>query len=400
MNTQAPHWNLNNTIASIYEAALEPSLWPSVLKSIRDILQDSQVSLLFMDDNLQPRNTVITHNTIYSEKFNTNKPTFTARKFHDEFLSTPLGKWVFIDSEPSPIPKDITEKEILSATHLTLSPTKSSRLLIPLLLGDSIGAALLINTSDNLNLSPSSMAVIEQLSPHFVRAIHIHNHLSALKHRNDSMLEALQRTNIPVFILNADLQAIFISREAELLLARQPTLKMNAKGHLQAFFAEEQNTLIRLLNEFLAKGFNTDYWLDKGIGLAIRHPDRAQPLRLCFLPIQKPDFNQPQLPFIAIFAYDPEQPRHIAPEYLKQAFNLTPTEIHVAQLLASGFNISEISEVRGTTLESTRWQMKQVLQKTNTHSQAELVRMLVILSNDFNADLQLLQNPPKNPTNL
>jgi DNA-binding CsgD family transcriptional regulator len=376
MDVQALDWDLNNAIVHIYEAALEPSLWPNIIQQLSFSLEGAKCFLLYIDGNLRNHSCLVT-----ADGFNDfNAKTYSETEFHREFSSVVIGEVIFLDKE-TPVVSNIYNPQ---NSYPALFSPSSSKLCIPLLLGDNFGM-LIVEASQDKPLPKNHMAILQKLSPHFVRAIQIHNHLITLKNRNDYMIEALQRTNIPVFILNADLQVIFTSNEAEQLLIRQKTLQMNPKRHLKLFFAEEQNTLIRLLNNVFEKDVHTRYWEDEKIGLAIHHPDRLHPIRLCFLPIQKPNFQQSQLPLIAIFAVDLEQPRDIAPEYLKQAFNLTPTEIHVAQLLVSGFNIDEIAEIRNTTLESTRWQMKQVLHKTHTHSQAELVRMLMVLGNILNS---------------
>ncbi|MCB6491044.1 LuxR C-terminal-related transcriptional regulator, partial [Dorea sp. 210702-DFI.3.17] len=58
---------------------------------------------------------------------------------------------------------------------------------------------------------------------------------------------------------------------------------------------------------------------------------------------------------------------------------LTPTECSIMKSLLKNKSISDIACARGTTLETARSQLKVILQKTGTHSQAELSRLMVAL---------------------
>ncbi len=384
MDTQALNWDLNTAIVRIYEAALTPSLWPNILQYLSFTLEGSKCFLVYSDDKQKNRSCLIN-----SEGFNDfSAEVCLFKKNPRDFSHAVLGDVILFDKQ-TPIISTLSNSQ---TSYLALFTRDRSRLFIPLLMDESIKAFLIVEPLRN-KLSAIGMNALQLLLPHFVRAFQIDNKLSTLTHRNDSMMQVLERTNQSVFILNADLKVTFISHKAEQLLRRQSALRIDEKGHLKLFFTDEQNTLLRLLNDFLAKGIDTQYWAYSEKSLAIRHPDSIHPIRLRFLPIQNPDFQQPQLPFVAIFAFDPEQPRNIAAKYFKQAFALTPTEIKVAQLLACGFNVTEIAKIRNTTLESTRWQMKQVLYKTNTHSQAELVRLLIALSDSSNTDAHLITYP-------
>jgi DNA-binding CsgD family transcriptional regulator len=58
-------------------------------------------------------------------------------------------------------------------------------------------------------------------------------------------------------------------------------------------------------------------------------------------------------------------------------FGLTPAEAELAQALAAGRSLHEYADAAHVTCETARWRLKQVLAKTDTHRQAELVRLLL-----------------------
>jgi len=254
-----------------------------------------------------------------------------------------------------------------------------------LVLGDIIVAALGFHGAQGSEkLSPEAIKFIEMLSPHFVRAVRLHNHLSVLKEENESLLEAIKRTNLAVFLLDASMRVVFTSPEAQYILSTHPALSLNRNMHLHAHINAEQLRLEAILSEFLDDGFRANYVATEGICLPLLHPSKAHPLKLCFLPVQQQHTGLPDgLPCLAVFANDPERQRFISPQYLQQAYGLTVTETHLAQMLLKGLGIADISDERGTSQETTRWQMKQIMHKTQTYSQTELTRLLTLLTNEF-----------------
>jgi pimeloyl-ACP methyl ester carboxylesterase/DNA-binding CsgD family transcriptional regulator len=60
---------------------------------------------------------------------------------------------------------------------------------------------------------------------------------------------------------------------------------------------------------------------------------------------------------------------------LRSAFDLTPAEGKVVRALAEGAGLAEIARDRGRSIETVRAQIKAILSKTGTRSQAELIRL-------------------------
>ncbi|WP_227270226.1 alpha/beta fold hydrolase [Roseobacter weihaiensis] len=66
---------------------------------------------------------------------------------------------------------------------------------------------------------------------------------------------------------------------------------------------------------------------------------------------------------------------------LSEAFGLTPSELIVIRGLVETSTIKEIAEQRGRSVETVRTQLKAIFQKTQTHGQAELIRVCLSLMN-------------------
>jgi DNA-binding CsgD family transcriptional regulator len=62
---------------------------------------------------------------------------------------------------------------------------------------------------------------------------------------------------------------------------------------------------------------------------------------------------------------------------LKQLHALTPAEARVAALLVDGEPVDQIADGLRLTNDTVRWVIKQILHKTDTHTQAQAVGRLL-----------------------
>jgi len=372
-------------IAAIYEAALNSTKWRAVLADICQFIEADEASLLFFDAQHTQRNFVFT-------AFNLNNDDFVAQHLRDEAEKI---KVLFKGAQSGFVftAKDIAARVGISYEEFIGEPTQINerkelqvRIGIPLLLGEIICSAIGFHCFRNSAvLSQNAIEFLKLISPHLVRAMQIHNHVSILKAENNSLIESINHANLAVLLLDANLRITFTSPEAQQILANHPALKITSQQRLQAFIHKEQLSLETILTEILHHGFQANLLATDGISLPLQHPDKLHPLKLCFISLNKSNvlLNSNES-CLAIYLTDPERKRFISPAYLRQAYKLTSTEAQLAQLILQGLTVADISQLRHTSLETIRWQLKQIMHKTQTHSQAELTRLLLLLSNEFN----------------
>jgi len=77
---------------------------------------------------------------------------------------------------------------------------------------------------------------------------------------------------------------------------------------------------------------------------------------------------------------DPEGPASANLALLRELYGLTPREATVAALVAEGRSLDAASRELGVTMNTVRTLLKRATAKTNSHSQADLVRRLLALS--------------------
>lgn len=105
--------------------------------------------------------------------------------------------------------------------------------------------------------------------------------------------------------------------------------------------------------------------MQHGVGPQALLPHFAQALPLCWQRVA------------ARAGISPAQPVSL---WLTDAFHLTRREADVADLLASGSDPACIARTLGISLDTVRTHLKHVYRKTNTHSQCDVVRLMLALS--------------------
>lgn len=106
--------------------------------------------------------------------------------------------------------------------------------------------------------------------------------------------------------------------------------------------------------------------------MRIRRNDNNKPVLLRITPVE----NDGALPTILVVLAEIVWLEGFS-ENLCQTFKLTPAEAEVVRHIVSGLPASDIALARRTSVETVRTQIKSILEKTEAHSQIELVRTVV-----------------------
>jgi DNA-binding CsgD family transcriptional regulator len=80
---------------------------------------------------------------------------------------------------------------------------------------------------------------------------------------------------------------------------------------------------------------------------------------------------------VALFVSDPDEAPQLSEERIRKLLGLTRAEAHVAAQLAAGACTQEIADRAGVQVNTVRCQLKQIYAKTETRSQADLIRLIL-----------------------
>jgi len=81
---------------------------------------------------------------------------------------------------------------------------------------------------------------------------------------------------------------------------------------------------------------------------------------------------------VAVFVSDPDQTVAMDQEELQRLLQLTPAEAALVRCLVGGLSLEEAAVALSVSLETVRTRLKDVFMKTNTHRQADLIRLVLV----------------------
>ena len=174
-------------------------------------------------------------------------------------------------------------------------------------------------------------------------------------------------------LLASDGRVVFVNRLASRIVGQADGLAIKA-GHAAVCQLSESTTLARLVagagRSAAGKGW------EAGGALRVSRPSGRRPLEILVTPLPLPDaFGLGRGSCVALFISDPEMRSRSQSRSLRRQYRLTKAESDVAAAVGNGFSIAEIADQRQTTTTTTRWFVRQILEKTGARTQADIVRL-------------------------
>ena len=207
--------------------------------------------------------------------------------------------------------------------------------------------------------------------PHLQRSLQIGQRLTVLKQKHSSALQALDRLDTGVLIVDRHCLIIQSSARAEVMLRECPELVVD-RGRLSLHLPSLRDKLFVLVSAALetAQGRAGE----AGAALLVPRAQRA-PLVLNVAPLRpNAGLQDREQPAALIFIRDAEAPVDVA--RLRQLFGLTRMEATVAAALALGRSLEEIATDLSVSIGTVRTHLKRSLAKTGTNRQAQLVALV------------------------
>ena len=217
--------------------------------------------------------------------------------------------------------------------------------------------------------------LLKQLVPHLQRALQLHRRILGLETRSQAAADALDRLPTGLILVDEQGKILMVNRVARTILDKNDGLTLTRDG-LTTTRADETDSLRKLIQcasmTTEGKGF------DSGGVMSLTRPSFRRPLSILITPLTSNGFELGQeRPAAAIFVSDPEIEHTPSDQILIRLFGLTPAESRVALLLMQAKTVEEIANELAITLNTARTHVKRVLEKTNTHRQGELIRLLM-----------------------
>ena len=382
-------------IGDIYDAALEPKLWPQVLSEIAEHWQCNYINLV-AGDQLNP-NTVIVHAHGTTEEqirwYMENKldvldkqsamewlkrglPIGTAAANHQLFGSIENYKQAAGRFYTDCLQKMGVLYQIGSILELT----------------DFRYSIIGLNRGEQQPFSDDEVAIASRLMPHIRRAIQIHRQIIHVREQTKILYRMLDNMVAGVLLLDVNGRVCYANPSAEILLSQSGTLSASARYGLKAADDAQWAELNKLVQGAIKTGTRERHYLGTHeerksggvIGLTNQHGEK--PLMLTITPLSEMSgYEQLASDGIAagIFLTDPNAQRIVAKKILQQNYLLNDRECDVCEAFLNCATLEGVAEALGLTASTVRSYMRDIYEKTQHRSQAELMKLLMGLTIEF-----------------
>ena len=215
--------------------------------------------------------------------------------------------------------------------------------------------------------------LLTALSPHMERALAIGRRLEDGRAAERTTAEILEHLPLPAIVVDKTARPLLMNAAARGLRGGL----QSARDGIVTGRANETRVLRELVRSCdTASGDGVDAG-----GTMIVTRERPSPdLHVTVMPIRRTmrvDGPDAQAAVALLIVRDPSSRVAAMPARLSQWFGLTPAEARVASLLAEGRTIAEVAAILHVTHHTVRTHVKRALQKTQTRTQAQLVRVVL-----------------------
>ena len=358
-------------VGDIYDAALEPERWRELLprlvrfvggeRGVIGLLSPEGKLDISIPDRLDPA-----HLVRWQSEFDSFDPFISSRG------SPPTGAqfrlWEFVPR---------TEIHRMNHYRGLFREARVDDQLVVVLPCGSFFSAYRGETEGRFNTEDIARHAL--LSPHLVRAAQIHERLLQFGALRESAERAFDLLPFALFLLSEAGRIVCVNAEGERLLAERDALA-SERGRLVSLRPASRGPLERAIAG--ARIARDDSRVPRASTLRIERIADPRPLQVLTAPVTTRanasvfGFARDAVTTLVI-ASDPSRTPRLNEETLREALGVTPALARLAAALARGETLTDYADRAHVTEGTVRQQVKDLLARTGTHRQSDLVRLVL-----------------------
>lgn len=364
---------VHDAIETVYEAALDETHWSEALKKLAHITDSEAATFWVLDGAERPR-----------------LPTFLYinldPRFIEEYLDhmvphDPTVQYLVRHPDQSIVHDGLVIAEREKDRHLYYdwhgrhSDTRF-RLVSRMQPAPAVSAGVALHRTRKVGRFESKD--IEQfavLHRHIERALAVGFRLGSLGTLQQCTVEMLDGNPAAILFLDDRQRVVYANRAAEALRHGGDGISLTDAGVTLLHKQENdrfQTLMAQALTLIAAPGANP------GAAMRALRPSGKRPYLILVTPVSR---RYPALsslrPAVCIVITDPETQRPLPIRRLQVVFGLTEAEARLAALLATGEGLRSAGVKLGITYGTARTRLAEIFQKTETHRQGELIKLLL-----------------------
>jgi DNA-binding CsgD family transcriptional regulator/PAS domain-containing protein len=237
----------------------------------------------------------------------------------------------------------------------------------------------------------AEVAAANRLTPHFRRALQIHRQLMYVREQNAQLYSMLDNMVAGVLLLDANARVCYANPAAENLLSKNSALSSSARYGLKAANAEQWAEMNTLIQGAIKIGTRERHYLHgedykPGGVISLNNTSGDKPLMLTITPLSEmsgyDNLTNDNIA-AAIFITDLNASRVLAKKLLRKNYLLSERECDVCEAFLNSASLEGTADITGLSISTVRSHLKENYSKTKQHSQAELMRLLMALTLEF-----------------
>jgi DNA-binding CsgD family transcriptional regulator/PAS domain-containing protein len=361
--------DFSRVVAAIYDAAVEPANWPVALDAICSAVGARGCSLVMSDRERSE----ITVETVGAN---------TARVLmYNDYLSRldPIASAL----ARTPARTVAKHHQIVTGDYAAGGEFYGDSA-YPSERGDGIGAVVTRHTDRASSLAVATarpepfgtserVTFIRALVPHLRQAIRTQARLLELDRRRRDFVAALDVSSDGIAVVGSDGRVIHLNPAAEAIVASADGLSLRS-GCLRATVARSESVLDLVVHRAFSRGRST---VATGGCVSVPRPSGRRPYVVRVVPLNTEMAAGDASPTVLFVIADPEREPEPEPDALRRLYGLTTAEALVALRVLRGTGLKPIADDMSLSLATVRTHLQHVFDKTDTHRQAELVRLLL-----------------------
>jgi DNA-binding CsgD family transcriptional regulator len=217
--------------------------------------------------------------------------------------------------------------------------------------------------------------LVNALVPHLQQALTSQEHLNGLVHKANDIAEAVDSMHHGVFVVGSAGAVKHVNRVAEEIMAVGDGPHVQC-GRLGLKVSSADATLHRSIAEALG-GNGSNVRVGSSLLCPRAGGRRSYVLHVFPFTSAASDGQEPRALVILI---DPERQAEPPAELLIRLYGLTNAETDIALRVTRGQSLKSIADELSLSLATVKTHLQRVFLKTDTHRQAELVRLLLTIA--------------------
>jgi DNA-binding CsgD family transcriptional regulator len=219
------------------------------------------------------------------------------------------------------------------------------------------------------------LRLLDLLMGHLQRARALAVEFGTLKEAQRISNDTLDRMRVGAIFLDRHGAVMHANQRAQQIMRENDGLSV-VDQRLQAARTSSSKALSGVIE--VAAAATQGVTLDGPVSIRLPRPSGRRPLDVTAMPIgEKSRWWAVVRASVCLMVNDGESTLEGAAKRLSQLYQLSPVEADLAVAISSGHTVRDWAEQRGVSVETVRWQLKQVFAKTGTSRQPELMRMVL-----------------------